>query len=73
MALAEIKAGPNLRQIHLVALTTSDAEEEIYCAYDQEVSSFISKPVQFGGLVQVKRVLQSYRASCELRGPRFPA
>ncbi|HOS93500.1 MAG TPA: response regulator, partial [Armatimonadota bacterium] len=33
-ALAEIKADPSLRQIPVVVLTTSKAEEDIYRSYD---------------------------------------
>src|ERR687893_1855302 len=44
-ALREIKADPSLRQIPVVVLTTSKAEEDIYGTYDLGVNSFITKPV----------------------------
>jgi CheY-like chemotaxis protein len=59
-ALREIKADPSLRSIPVVVLTTSRAEEDIYRTYDLGVSSFISKPVTFEGLVDVMRVLGRY-------------
>ena len=59
-ALREIKANPALRQIPVVILTTSKAEEDIYRSYDLGVNSFISKPVSFEGLVAVMRTLGRY-------------
>ena len=59
-ALREIKADPDLRHIPVVVLTTSKAEEDIYRTYDLGVSSFITKPVSFDGLVSVMRVLGKY-------------
>ncbi len=59
-ALREIKADPQLRAIPIVVLTTSKAEEDIYRSYDLGVSSFITKPVAFEGLVEVMRTLGKY-------------
>ena len=59
-ALAEIRSDPNLRQIPVVVLTTSKAEEDIYRTYDLGVNSFITKPVSFDGLVDVMRTLGKY-------------
>jgi CheY-like chemotaxis protein len=59
-ALREIKADPELRQISVVVLTTSKAEEDIYSSYDSGASSFISKPVSFEGLVDVMKGLGKY-------------
>ena len=59
-ALREIKADPALRQIPVVVLTTSKAEEDVYRAYDLGVSSFITKPVTFDGLVAVMKTLGKY-------------
>ena len=59
-ALREMKADPNLRSIPVVVLTTSQAEEDIVRTYDLGVSSYISKPVSFDGLVEVMRVLGRY-------------
>lgn len=59
-ALAEIKANPDLRQIPVIVLTTSKAEEDIFRSYDLGVNSFISKPVTFAGLVEAMKVLSQY-------------
>ena len=59
-ALQEIKADPDLRQIPIVILTTSKAEEDIYRTYDLGANSFITKPVMFTSLVEVMQNLGKY-------------
>jgi CheY-like chemotaxis protein len=59
-ALREIKADPELRRIPVVILTTSNAEEDVLRSYDLGANSFIRKPVNFSGLVQVMRALGQY-------------
>lgn len=59
-ALKEIKSDPALRQIPVVVLTTSKAEEDIYRTYDLGVNSFITKPVAFESLVEVMKSLGRY-------------
>ena len=64
-ALAEIKADAVLRRIPIVVLTTSDDEYDITLSYDTlsydlGVSSFITKPVTFVGLVDVMKTFGKY-------------
>ncbi len=59
-ALREIKSDPNLRNIPVVVLTTSKADEDILRSYDSGASSFISKPVTFEGLVDLMKALGRY-------------
>lgn len=59
-ALKEIKADPRLRQIPVVILTTSKAEEDIHSSYDLGANSFIIKPVTFASLVEVMRTIGKY-------------
>jgi len=59
-ALKEIKADPDLRQIPIIVLTTSKAEEDIYRTYDLGVNSFITKPVSFTALAEVMKTLAKY-------------
>src|SRR5712664_4209003 len=59
-ALREIKADPDLRQIPVVVLTTSKADEDIYRTYDLGVNSYITKPVTFESLVELMKVLKRY-------------
>src|SRR5438034_191865 len=59
-ALAEIKTEPRLRQIPVVVLTTSKAEEDIVRSYDLGVNSFITKPVTFDALVAAMSIFTQY-------------
>lgn len=59
-ALREIKADPELRQIPIVALTTSKAEEDIVNTYANGVSGFVTKPVSFTGLREVMKAIDLY-------------
>lgn len=70
-ALKEIKTDPALRSIPVVVLTTSKAEEDVARTYDLGVSSFITKPVSFEGLVEVMHALGKYWGEIvELPGTR---
>jgi CheY-like chemotaxis protein len=59
-ALKEIKSDPRLRQIPVVVLTTSRAEEDIFRSYDLGVNSFITKPVTFTAMVELMKTLGKY-------------
>lgn len=59
-AIAEIKRDHALRQIPIVVLTTSKAEEDIFRTYDLGVSSYVVKPVSFRALVDVMTDLGRY-------------
>jgi CheY-like chemotaxis protein len=59
-ALAEIKADASLRRIPVVVLTTSRDEEDVRRTYELGVSSFITKPVTFAGLVETMRTWTRY-------------
>ncbi|MBL8113256.1 MAG: response regulator [Acidobacteria bacterium] len=59
-ALEEIKADPELRNIRVVVMTTSRAEEDILRTYDLSASSYITKPITFPALVDVVRTLGKY-------------
>ena len=59
-ALQEIKGDPALRQIPVVVLTTSRAEEDIFRSYDLGVNSFITKPVTFTALIDLVKMLGRY-------------
>ncbi len=59
-ALMEIKADPNLRQIPVIVLTTSKAEEDVYRTYDLGANSFITKPVTFTALVELVQSIGNY-------------
>ena len=59
-ALREIKADPRLKNIRVVILTTSKAEEDVIRSYDLSAASYITKPVTFERLVEVVQALGKY-------------
>ena len=59
-ALREIKADPDLKNIPVVVLTTSKAEEDVYRSYNLGASSFITKPVTFVAMVEAIKILGEY-------------
>ena len=59
-ALKAIKSDIALKQIPVVVLTTSKAEEDIVRSYDLGVNSFVSKPVNFMQFVSMMSALTDY-------------
>ena len=58
--LAEMKADPVLRQIPVVILTTSEAEEDIVKSYELYANCFVSKPVNLTELAKVVRTIDDF-------------
>ena len=58
--LAEIKQAPSLRQIPVVVLTTSKADEDVIRSYDLHANCYISKPIDFERLIQVVRAIENF-------------
>ncbi|MDC8830702.1 response regulator [Alteromonas gilva] len=59
-ALEQLKADPKLRSIPVVILTTSKEEEDMLRGYDMGAASYITKPVNFEGLVDLMQALGRY-------------
>ena len=59
-ALAEIKSNPSLKQIPIVVMTTSKAQEDIATTYDLGVNSFVKKPVSYDELVKIMQRITNY-------------
>jgi CheY-like chemotaxis protein len=59
-ALQEIKSDPKLKNIRVVVMTTSKAEEDILRTYDLGAASYVTKPVTFSALVDVIQTLGKY-------------
>jgi len=70
--LAAIAADANLRQLPVVILTTSAAEQEILKMYQLRCSSYIIKPVDFEQFVRVIRLFADYWLEVVVL-PRLPA
>ena len=58
--LAEVKHDEKLCLIPVVVLTTSKAEEDILRSYQLNANAFVSKPVDFSGLVQIVRAVENF-------------
>src|SRR6266478_5833751 len=58
--LAEIKADQDLRRIPVVVLTTSQAEEDIFRAYNLNANCYISKPVDLEQFFKVVRTIKEF-------------
>ncbi len=58
--LVEIKADPILKRIPVVVLTTSQAEEDIFKAYDLQANCYITKPVDFAEFVRIVRSIEDF-------------
>ena len=58
--LAEIKTDPKLKQIPVIILTSSRAEEDILKAYNLNVSSYIIKPVNVDKFVRALRNVDGF-------------
>jgi len=59
-ALKEIKDNPDLKGIPVVILTTSKQEEDKIKGYNLGAASYITKPVNFEGLVELMKTLGKY-------------
>ena len=58
--LTEIKADQDLRRIPVVVLTTSQAEEDIFRAYNLNANCYISKPVDLEQFFKVVRTIKEF-------------
>ena len=58
--LAEIKADPDLKNIPIVVLTTSSAEQDIFRSYDLHANCYITKPVDLDQFIRVIRSIEDF-------------
>jgi CheY-like chemotaxis protein len=58
--LAEIKQDPDLRQIPVVVLTTSQAEQDILGTYSLHANCYIVKPVDLNQFMNVVQSIRSF-------------
>jgi CheY-like chemotaxis protein len=58
--LAEIKADDGLKQIPVIILTTSEAEEDILRAYNLAVNCYITKPVDLDQFIKVVKAIEDF-------------
>jgi CheY-like chemotaxis protein len=58
--LAEIKTDDTLRQIPVVVLTTSQADEDIVHSYRLHANAYVTKPVDFDRFIAVVRQIDEF-------------
>ena len=58
--LAEIKADDRLKRIPVVILTTSQAEEDIFRAYNLNANCYVSKPVDLDQFIRVVQTINDF-------------
>ena len=61
--LAEIKNDPDLHQIPVVVLTTSQADEDILRSYSLHANAYVTKPVDFERFIDVVRQIDDFFVS----------
>jgi CheY-like chemotaxis protein len=58
--LQDLKSDPDLKNIPVVVLTTSKAEEDVAKSYGLHANCYITKPVDFAKFVQVVRSINDF-------------
>ena len=58
--LAEIKTDDNLKQIPVVVMTTSQAEEDILKAYSLHANCYVTKPLDLDQFVNVVKSIEDF-------------
>jgi CheY-like chemotaxis protein len=58
--LAAVKEDPELKQIPVVVLTTSEAEEDVLRSYELHANAYVTKPVDFERFIQVVRQIDDF-------------
>jgi chemotaxis family two-component system response regulator Rcp1 len=58
--LAELKEMPRLKNIPVVVLTTSDAEQDILMSYDLHANCYITKPVDLEKFIEIIRGIENF-------------
>lgn len=61
--LAAVKSDEQLRQIPIVVLTTSEADEDIARSYSLHANAYVTKPVDFERFIHVVRQIDDFFVS----------
>jgi CheY-like chemotaxis protein len=58
--LEEVKSDENLKNIPIVVLTTSKAEEDVLKSYNLRANAYITKPVDFDQFIKVIKSIEGF-------------
>jgi CheY-like chemotaxis protein len=58
--LEVLKNDPSLRQIPVVVLTTSEAEQDIWRAYKLHANCYLTKPIQMDDFLRKMRCMETF-------------
>lgn len=58
--LAELKSDPGLREIPVIALTTSDADHDVRDCYAAGANAYIVKPVELDRFLDAMKMLEEF-------------
>ena len=58
--LAEIKSSPNLKQIPVLVMTSSRADEDVMQAYTLNANCYITKPIDLNEYLSVVRAIEDF-------------
>jgi chemotaxis family two-component system response regulator Rcp1 len=58
--LSQIKADRELKTIPVIVLTTSDADQDVWKAYESGVNSYITKPVDLEQFIRIFRSIEDF-------------
>jgi chemotaxis family two-component system response regulator Rcp1 len=58
--LAEVKSSPNLKQIPVLVMTSSKADEDVHQAYALNANCYITKPADLEEYVAVVRAIEDF-------------
>lgn len=58
--LAKVKADPDLRELPVIVLTTSDDEADVHRAYGLHANCYLTKPVEFEDFIRKIRSIEDF-------------
>ena len=58
--LSEIKADPNLKKIPVLVMTTSQADQDIDCAYSLNANCYITKPIDLDDFLRIVKSIGEF-------------
>ena len=70
--LAEIKSDPDLLDIPVVVLTTSQSEEDVLASYRLHANAYVTKPVDFDRFIAVVRKIDEFFVTVVRLPPHKP-